>query len=243
MSECEKKYKKQVRKCQDYDDIWLERKDVLEECWKDVWRHLYMKPTERNRNLDMVLRRKHIPVLTLDERYMELLTEREKPDYIRKMEASVNTWLKKQGRSNSEVKELHRAKSRLMRNIVDNMQETEGESEYKRGKKLDKSQKLIREANEKIMLLEEEQKQIPEQLEEANLELLYATTDICYQKLKEDRKEIDEITRWVTRIRNELKDKLARKQRVEAEYNRIYGNLHDMLGAEVMEYLDEEYDL
>lgn len=202
-----------------------------------------MRPTERNRNLDMVLRRKHIPILTLDERYMELLTEREKPDYIRKMEASVNTWLKKQGRSGSEVKELHRAKSRLMRSIVDNMQETEGESERKRGKKLDKSQKLIREANEKIMLLEEEQKQIPVRLEEANLELLYATTDICYEKLKEDRDEMEEISRWVMRIQKELKEKVARKQRVEAEYNRIYGNLHDMLGAEVMEYLDEEYDL
>lgn len=202
-----------------------------------------MKPTERNRNLDMVLRRKHVPILTLDERYMELLTEREKPDYIRKMEASVNVWLKKQGRSSSEVKELHRAKSRLMRNIVENMQETEGESERKRGKKLDKSQKLIREANEKIMLLEEEQKQIPQRLEDANLELLYATMDICYQKLKEDQDEIEEIAQWVTRIQKELKDKIARKQRVEAEYNRIYGNLHDMLGAEVMEYLDEEYEL
>lgn len=202
-----------------------------------------MKSTERNRNLDMVLRRKHIPILTLDERYMELLTEREKPDSIRKMEASVNVWLKKQGRSGSEVKELHRAKIRLMRNIVENMQETEGESERKRGKKLDKSQKLIREANEKIMYLEEEQKQIPERLEEANLELLYATTDICYQKLKEDREEIEEITQWIKRVRNELKEKIARKERMETEYNRIYGNLHDMLGAEVMEYLDEEYDL
>ncbi len=202
-----------------------------------------MKSTERNRNLDMVLRRKHIPILTLDERYMELLTEREKPDSIRRMEASVNGWLKKQGRSGSEVKELHRAKIRLMRNIVENMQETEGESERKRGKKLDKSQKLIREANEKIMYLEEEQKQIPERLEEANLELLYATTDICYQKLKEDREEIEEITQWIKRVRNELKEKIARKERMETEYNRIYGNLHDMLGAEVMEYLDEEYDL
>jgi len=202
-----------------------------------------MKPTEKNRNLDMVLRRKRIPILTLDERYFELFTEKEKPDYIRKLEASVNTWLKKQGQSGSEVKELHRAKSLLMRNIVENMQESEGESERKRGKKLDKSQKLIREANEKIMRLEEEQKQIPERLEDANLELLYATTDICYGKLKADREEIDEISQWIARVRNELSDKLARKQRVEAEYNRIYGNLHDMLGAEVMEYLDEEYDL
>lgn len=240
---CKKKYKKQVRKCRSYDDIWFRKKDVLEERWKGVWRHLEMKSTERNRNLDMVLRRKHIPILTLDERYMELLTEREKPDYIRKMEASVNGWLKKQGQSGSEVKELHRAKTRLMRNIVDNMQETEGESERRRGKKLDKSQKLIREANEKIMQLEEEQKKIPERLEEANLELLYATADICYQKLKEDKEEMDEISRWVTRIRNELKDKLSHRQRIEAEYDRIYGNLHDILGAEIMEYLDEEYDL
>lgn len=202
-----------------------------------------MKPIGRNRNLDMVLRRKRIPILTLDERYLGLFTEREKPDYIRKLEASVNVWLKKQGQSGNEVKELHRAKSRLMRNIVENMQEAEGESERRRGKRLDKSQKLIREANEKIMRLEEEQKQIPERLEDANLELLYATADICYEKLKTDRDEIEEITQWITKVRRELSDKLARKQRMEAEYNRIYGNLHDMLGAEVMEYLDEEYEL
>lgn len=204
---------------------------------------LTMKEKERNRNLDMVLRRKRVPVLTLDRRYFDLLTETEKPDSIRQLEMKVNSLLKKQGQSGSQAKELQRAKARLMKTIIDNMQEAEGEQERKRGKRLDKSQQLIREANEKIMALEEEQSQIPDQLEEANLELLYATADICYEKLKENRKEIEEITLWVTRVRNELRDKLAKKQSMEKEYNKIYGNLHNILGAEVMEYLDNEYDL
>lgn len=202
-----------------------------------------MKPGEKNRELDMALRRKKVPVLTLDERYLELYSMSEKTDLIRKLEATVNMWLKKQGQSGNDVKELQRAKARLMRNIVENMEQTSGESEKKRGKKLDKSQKLILEANQKIDQLEREQQQIPEKLEEANLELLYATADICYEKLKANKEEIDEISEWVERIRDELRDKLEKKQRMEFEYNRIYADLHDMLGPEIMEYLDENYDL
>ncbi len=46
---------------------------------------------------------------------------------------------------------------------------------------------------------------------------------------------------WIQQIRLELKRKLVRKQEMEEENAKIYTNLHDMLGPELIEYFDSEY--
>lgn len=188
-----------------------------------------------------LLRKKRLQILTLDEHWHRLFTEEDKSDRLRKLEAEVNKLLKRRGKVNTDLKEIKSVKARLMKNIMDNMEGTMGESERTREKRLDKSQKLIREANEKIAQLELQAEEVPERLEESNRELLEESVALCYERIGRNKEEIDELAEWIEETRTELKRRLVRKQEIEDENSMIYSNLHDMLGPELLEYFDAEY--
>ena len=113
--------------------------------------------------------------------------------------------------------------------------------ERAREKRLSKSQKLIREANDKIAQLEYDVEELPNKLTDANRELLEESIQLCYKRINRNKEEIDEMADWIQQIRLELKRKLVRKQEMEEENAKIYTNLHDMLGPELIEYFDSEY--
>ncbi|MBO5278969.1 MAG: hypothetical protein J6B06_05740 [Lachnospiraceae bacterium] len=191
--------------------------------------------------LMQLLRKKRLQILTLDERWHRLFTEEDKTERLKKLEAEVNKLLKRQGQVNTDLKDVKKVKARLMQNIMDNMEGTMGESERTREKRLDKSQKLIREANEKIAQLELQAEEVPERLEESNRELLEESVSLCYERIDRNKEEIDELAEWIEETRTELKRRLVRKQEIEDENSMIYSNLHDMLGPELLEYFDAEY--
>lgn len=191
--------------------------------------------------LVQILRKQRVSILTLDERWHRLFTEEEKTERLKKLEIEVNNLLKRQGKVNTDLQDVKKVKARLMQNIMDNMEGTVGESEKAREKRLSKTQKLIREANEKIEKLEIEAEEVPEKLAEANRELLLESVAICYERISRNKAEIEEMADWISQIRTELKRKLVRKQEMEEENTLIYSNLHDMLGPELTEYFDSEY--
>ncbi len=191
--------------------------------------------------LVQILRKQRVSILTLDERWHRLFTEEEKTERLKKLEIEVNNLLKWQGKANTDLQDVKKVKARLMQNIMDNMEGTVGESEKAREKRLSKTQKLIREANEKIEKLEIEAEEVPEKLAEANRELLLESVAICYERISRNKAEIEEMADWISQIRTELKRKLVRKQEMEEENTLIYSNLHDMLGPELTEYFDSEY--
>lgn len=191
--------------------------------------------------LMQLLRRRRVPILTLDERWHRLFTEEEKTERLKKLELQVNNLLKRQGKANTELQEVRKVKALLMQNIMDNMEDTAGESEKMREKRLGKSQKLIRDANEKIAKLELEVEEVPDRLEDSNRELMEESVELCFERINRNKEEIDEMAEWIQQIRTELKRKLVRKQEMEEENSLIYSSLHDILGPELIEYFDSEY--
>lgn len=196
---------------------------------------------EQTSELELLLKKKKIPILTLDTRWHQLFPEEDKSEMIKRYEAEVNQLLKKRGKATAEMEELKKLKTKLMQNIVNNMQEAEGEDEKQREKRLEKSQQLIKEANRKLNVLEDQQGSIPEQLENANEKLLTSTIGECYEKMGVNREELEEITDWIREIKAELKRKLIIKEELEEENTLIYSTLHDMLGPEIMQYFDGIY--
>ncbi len=191
--------------------------------------------------LVQLLRRNKAPILTLDEHWHRLFTEEDKTDRLKRLEMEVNNLLKKQGKANTDLQDVKKVKARLMQNIMENMEDLSGEVERAREKRLSKSQKLIREANDKIAQLEYDVEELPNKLTDANRELLEESIQLCYKRINRNKEEIDEMADWIQQIRLELKRKLVRKQEMEEENAKIYTNLHDMLGPELIEYFDSEY--
>ena len=91
---------------------------------------------------------KQIPILTLDERWYHLITDKLKTDEICYWEKQVNELLKKQGQVNNDIKEVKKIKNQLIQDVVDNMQDEDNDP--KRAKVMEKNQRLIQEAKDKI---------------------------------------------------------------------------------------------
>ncbi|MDE6890317.1 MAG: hypothetical protein K2P50_00790, partial [Lachnospiraceae bacterium] len=88
---------------------------------------------------------------------------------------------------------------------------------------------------------EDELLTLPREIDEVNLDLMMATMDVCYDRLKENETEIAEIARWAAQIKEELKEKLVRKQEMESMNQSLYSYMHDIFGVDVIDIFDMKY--
>lgn len=190
-------------------------------------------------NFKVALKNKKIPILTLDEKWHRLFPDYAKTPAIRVLEKRLNHLMKKQGKYVTDIKEMKKLKSKLMDNIVANMGEENEETSRFKIKKQKTNQQLILDINEKIKKAEDVLMNLPYDIRETNEELLIESMKNCYDKLRNSKKDIEQIDLWVKKTREELKEKILLKQEMEMKNTDIYSYMHDMLGAEVTEIFDE----
>ena len=190
-------------------------------------------------NFEDMVRGKRLPILILDNRWQQLFPDDQKPAHIRKLENNLLNAMKKQSRLGTDLKELQALKKKLMSEIMLNMNEVSSDDkEEKRRRKLDKSQKLIIDINDKISKCMRETDEIPDEIRKANEELMLASVRVCYEKMNNNEADIKDISDWLDRTRIELKRQVLIKQDKEEANQKIYTYLHDMFGPEFMEIFD-----
>lgn len=206
-----------------------------------AWRKKEEEP-DINESIKSMISQCNIPILTLDERWHGLFPDYKKTQKIRDLEKKLNNLVKRQGRLNDDKKEMKKLKHRLMEEIISNMGEGVGSAGALKQKKQDKSQKLIREINVKLAQSEDEVNLIPFKIKQANEELLTESLKIWYRELDSNKEQIQALTEWITDAREKLKVNILRKQDMEMENNSIYSYMHTLLGAGVMEALDDDFN-
>ncbi|MCL2254629.1 MAG: hypothetical protein FWC09_09315 [Lachnospiraceae bacterium] len=184
---------------------------------------------------------KNIPILTLDNKWHRLFTQYNPSPQMKKWEEELNTLLKRQGKLNTESKEIRKLKKKLMDEIVGLADESE-QGNKQSGKKLEENHRLINECNEKFDLYQDELLDLPAKINAVNYDLMIYTMEICYEQIKNNTKEIKEIGDWIKEIRKELKKKLIRKQEKEVANNNLYQYMHQVFGSEVIEIFDMQYN-
>lgn len=193
-------------------------------------------------NFEKALDGKNIPLLTLDNKWYKLFAQAEIPSEIRKLEKKLNDLIKRQGKVNTETKDIRRLKKKLMDEIVGLVDTLEQEGTKKLEDKIDSNKKLINDCNEKMEAYQEEIMELPKQIREVNHELMLATMDFCYKRMKDNSQQIETISEWLTEIRIELKKQMVRKQEAELLNQIIYSYMHDIFGANVIEIFDMKYN-
>ena len=187
------------------------------------------------------LQGKKIPILTLDNKWYRLLDEETRKS-ISGTEARLNDLLKRQGKLNTETKDIKKLKKKLMGEIVTMADEVEQKGDAGLEKKLEQHKKLVEDCNERLEEYQDELLELPREIERLNYELMLATMDCCYNTMQENTEGIEEISKWVADIRVELKKQLVRKQEMEQRNHAIYSYMHDVFGAEVLELFDMTYN-
>lgn len=181
---------------------------------------------------------KNIPVVTLDNKWHKIWTMIEKPSDVAKDEKRLNELLRKQGKINTESKDIKKLKKKMMDEIVVLMDGAEEGSE----KKIEENKRLIEECNEKLSTYEEEMGDIPKEIDEINRDLMQSTAELIYDVMHKNEKEIDVLADWIGNIRVELKKNVIRKQEMEIQNGVMYSYMHDVFGPEVVDIFDMKYD-
>lgn len=183
------------------------------------------------------LQEKNIPILTLDNKWYKLLDEGTRAAAAGTQE-QLNQLIRRQGKLNTETKDIRKLKKKLMKEIVEMADTAEQTGEKKLQKKMEQNRKLVEECSEKLRAYQDELLELPREIEKLNRRLMLITMEGCYDEMKENQREIDETSRWIGEIRVELKKRLVRKQELEQQNHRIYSYMHDVFGADVVDLFD-----
>lgn len=189
-----------------------------------------------------LLEGKKLSVAVLDHEWHELF-KYVKPDReIKRLEEKLNELLKRQGKANTETKEIRKIKAKLMDEIMQMMNEIgESEPSAKVQKKMDDNKRLINECNEKIDAYQDELLDLPKQIDEVNRKLMIRTMELCYDDIAANTRDIKEIAEWIAKVRVELKKQVLRKQDRETRNQELYRYLHGIFGADVIDIFDMAY--
>ncbi len=186
---------------------------------------------------------KQIPILILDTKWHRLFAMHGKSDQIRRIEGELNGFLAEQGQCNQELKDLRKLKSTLMASIVRNMDgATEEMAESIESRKLEENKRLIEEVNDKIENYADRLLELPYLIRQKNEELMIASMDYCYEKMRVNAKEAEDIAEWIQQIRIELKKNIIRKQNCETNTREIYAYMHDIFGPQIIDLFDIQYE-
>lgn len=177
---------------------------------------------------------KRIPILTLDNKWYRLFAMMEPDKELKRLEENLNSLLKLQGKLNTESKSIKIIKKKLMDEIVQLMERDDAAA----NKRIEENKRIIEECNEKLEDYQDRLLDIPKEIDQANYALMVRTMEMCYEVLKVNAQEIDEIGEWITQIRIELKKNIVRKQEKEIKNYEMYSFMHDIFGADVVEIFD-----
>ncbi len=187
---------------------------------------------------------KEIPLLTLDNKWHQLFTQAqtEISGEIKRNEEKLNELVKRQGKLNTESKEIRRLKKKLMGEIMEMAESLGDNPDAKTEKKMDENRRLINDCNEKLEAYQEELRTLPEEINNVNYMLMLDTMDVCYKKIAQNTREIEAIGEWVKNVRVEIKKNLVHKEESEKANFDLYSYMHDIFGADVIEIFDMKYN-
>ena len=130
-----------------------------------------------------------------------------------------------------------------MNHIVDNMDtEEKTGDEDQRHKEMDKDARLLDEVKEEMTKCEDELLELPKSIQETNRKLMLASMEYCYEKLRTNKEEAEEISNWITDIRIQLKKNIIKKQNREINNREIYSYMHDIFGHSILDLFDIQYE-
>ncbi|MCR5655574.1 MAG: hypothetical protein K6G07_08070 [Lachnospiraceae bacterium] len=180
-----------------------------------------------------VLTGKKIPILTLDNKWHQLFTQRNKDPETMALVEKLNNLLAEQGQLNNDIRDIKRLKAKLMEEIVsgmDGVSLTDDEmADHKR---------LINDCNEKIDEKQDLMLDYPKEIDDLNFQLMLKTMQVCYATIEQNNAAIEEIAEWIANVRVELKKNVIRKQEKEWMNNQFYAYMHDIFGPEVIDIFD-----
>ena len=177
------------------------------------------------------IKRSRIPTLTLDVKWQSIFNTEDKSATIAKLEKQLLEAMKSQGRITNDKTDLKKVKKRLMKEIMENMNSPENS---RAEKKVLKSKELIEEINDKLILLEDEELDIPHKIREINAELALKSMSEIFDRYEENLEDIETLQEWVNETRIELKKRVMLLEMKKEENEKMDKYLSELIDGEII---------
>lgn len=184
----------------------------------------------------------NVPLLVIDNIWHKLFAQVGEPAELKKMEKRLNELLKEQGRVNTDIKKLKVCKKNLMDEIIQLADKYGGNMDEAIEKEMERHRKLVKDCNDRIEEMEDDARDIPKEINEINYELMLKTMELCYQRLKVSRREIEACEEKIQKARVELRENMDRKQESEENVYALYSYMHHIFGRDVIDIFDMHYN-
>jgi len=181
-----------------------------------------------------------VPLLILDPLWQEQFRDR-KTDKINTLETKIKSILKEISRLTEAEKKLKHKKKECLSQI---RKLTVDVHDY-RDKDAIKATELFKIAvvdiNSELDELGRMADKLPKDLERVNRELLAETVSIIYFSMYNSKERLESITPEIERLRGEVHRLTLEQVECEEETGRTYQLLHKMVGREVVNILDQQF--
>lgn len=188
-----------------------------------------------------IIKRNDISLLILDERWNGLFANREKPEEIVRLEQELTELLKEQARLIARQKECFSEKNNLTQKAIDltaNILENK-----KRHTKLEikKCWKKVKQLNKMLESIENSIKELPYRIRRTNFKLLECMINTVYISYRAEQRKREELDALIKQTHEKLKYYIAEREQLQEQEYRTYEYFHNLLGAEELQRLDEQY--
>ncbi|TCO73160.1 hypothetical protein [Marinisporobacter balticus] len=187
-----------------------------------------------------IMKRNKISVLIEDKewlnnfgKYMTKAMEKIAKDLVLKV--------KEETEATKEIRGYKKQKKTLMEKILQLSDEVNNNENQEALTKLEEVKNQILRANDQIDAFQFKLETLPKEIENLNKELLTETIKIVYKDIKEGNGRIEQLTEEISKLREQLKNNWDEKIDLEDRVEILYAYLHNTLGYEETNKLDEKF--
>lgn len=189
-----------------------------------------------------IIKKNRIPVLTKSEEWNKIFGEG-KSKSILALEKKLSELISQEEIARRQLNAVMAEKKNAMIKIIGLSEEAHINSNPYAMERMKEAEKTIREINEKMEPLMQTLETLPIEIQEANLELLKETLKFAYKEIKEGKEIKEKVEGEISLLRNQLNELRLQKEQVENRVNGLYNYIHNLLGAEEMQRLDQEMEI
>lgn len=190
------------------------------------------------KDFEEIIHIKNLPLLILDETF-NVSFKHNKSKKMSFLENELTKLLKEQGGLNAEHKKLLKTKKIRLSKILNLSGEISEASSDDAVKKMSENQELVEHINGKLNQIENKLKKIPELIERKNYELFKEAVKISYDDVSKIKKKIEKLECKIQKTKDDPREMLINKKRLEDEYDRESLFLRRFIGQEGIEALRE----
>ncbi len=183
-----------------------------------------------------------VPILTLDHNWHRIFGQGRLTPELKVLEDEVNELLKRQGKVNTEVKQIRVLKKKLMDEIVEATASFQESQDTADEKKIEENKRLVDECNEKLEAMNDDLLDIPRELEIANRKLMLATLETAYERFHENSRRMSEIDLWLNDFRAQLRERIVERQKGEVDNYFMYLFMSEYFHDKTKDLFELSYD-